>query len=308
MMKHKNKFSLLGFAPVALVSLSVGCSGAEPSDDADSAFEQNDPSLESAEASNEGSAVGAPLQVGQVEQPLWWSMPSSCSDPTGTDSVLAAIAVASARELRRWNPVADFYVSGGTLKLTTAGKSRCADGVCYNTQALLDLQKDAASSVYVRPGVRNQPSTLRIRLTWNHGVQVDCSNSFFNNCASPDHQFTFVSAEPGGCDTNYTFKVTRSSGAALTGSSLASTLSKIENNLIWLDDEDNSYIRFDTEGDTMTIDPTYGLNEGTTSTAGACAAACTMVSQSSIAGRCCTCSGTKTFKRSAWNANTYLCQ
>jgi hypothetical protein len=62
-------------------------------------------------------------------------------------------------------------------------------------------------------------------------------------------------------------------------------------------------------GTTVSIDPTYGLDDdGTTSTA-TCSAACTKMSATSQAGKCCSCSGTTgTYVKSTINANTYLCQ
>jgi hypothetical protein len=245
------------------------------------------------------------MDLGQTAQP-WWSYSwneSSCSDPTGTDSVLAALAVATAKELRRWQPEDDFKVYYGSLVLTSTGKARCADGKCWNTQALLDLQRDAARYVQVRPGVYVSPSTLRLRLTWNHGQQQDCLYSFFNNCRTPSHQFEFLTAEPGACDMNYWFEVRKPDGTAL-----GSSLDVLKKALIWIDIEDNSYIKFQSDGATIAIDPTYGLNEGSTTSSGSCSAACTKVSATNIAGQCCTCNGTKKYVRSTWNATTYLCK
>jgi hypothetical protein len=59
----------------------------------------------------------------------------------------------------------------------------------------------------------------------------------------------------------------------------------------------------------VSVDPTYGLNEGTTSTAGSCDVACTKFSTSDLSGQCCSCNGaTMKFARSAFNASTYLCK
>jgi hypothetical protein len=71
----------------------------------------------------------------------------------------------------------------------------------------------------------------------------------------------------------------------------------------------NPFIAQQVSGDLVAIDPTYGLNEDGASTSGSCSAACTRISSSSVAGQCCSCKGkTSTYKRSAWNASTYLCQ
>lgn len=246
-----------------------------------------------------------PGELGQASA-AWWGYSwneSSCYDPTGTDSVLAALAVATAQELGRWQPEDDFKESFGRLVLTPTGKARCADGQCWNTQALLDLQRDSARSVEVRPGVYVNPRTLRLRLTWNHDRQQDCLRSFWNGCRTPDHQFEFIAAEPGACDMNYWFEVRRPDGRLL-----GSSLDVLKKALVWVDIEDNSYIKFQNDGSTIAIDPTYGLNAGSATKSGSCSASCMKVSRANVAGQCCSCNGTKKYRRSAFNANAYLCR
>jgi hypothetical protein len=247
------------------------------------------------------------VELGQTQQALsWWpSFTSSCNDPTGTDSVLAAIAVSTAQELRRWQPTLDFKVSGSSLVLTDAGKARCADGKCFNTQALLDFQKDAAGSVQLRPGVRLSPSGLRDRLTKNWNKQKVCGYLFsIWGCKAPDHEFKFLQSAPGACDTNYWFEVRTPLGALLSRAGL----DDLKEKLVWLDENDNNYIKFQTNGNSVAIDPTYGLNAINSTALGSCSAACTKVSGSDVSGQCCSCNGTKKFARSAWNTSTYICQ
>jgi hypothetical protein len=71
----------------------------------------------------------------------------------------------------------------------------------------------------------------------------------------------------------------------------------------------NPYISQQVSGDQVAIDPTYGLNEGGTTTTGSCSATGVTIGTSSLAGNCCSCNGaTKKFVRSAWNTSTYICQ
>lgn len=263
--------------------------------------------LESSDALADDAELGAMSggELGQAQQALWYWYPSfssSCSDPTGTDSILAALAVSTARELRRWQPVLDFKLSYNMLALSDTGKARCADRACANTQALLDLQRDAASAVQVRPGVRNSPSILRTRLTWNYKAQKDCYYSWYNACRPPDHEFRFLRSEPGSCDMNFWFEVRTPAGALL------SSVSRLQESLIWVDEEDNSYIKFQTNGSNIAIDPTYGLNDTGSTTTGSCSAACTKITSQNVAGQCCSCNGTKKYARSLWSPTTYLCQ
>ena len=59
---------------------------------------------------------------------------------------MAALAVSTATELKRWQPLRDFAWQNNRLVLTSEGRAQCG-GSCPNTQALLDMQDDAASGV-----------------------------------------------------------------------------------------------------------------------------------------------------------------
>jgi len=281
-------------ASAATVSVSMtACTGEDFHGDldADAAVDSDIESQTDANAS----------ELGSLEQGLFGleTLFSSCGDPGGTESVLAALAVSTATELKRWQPLTDMTVSNGMLGLTSAGKARCSDGKCFNTQALLDLQKDAANNAQIRPGVKLTPSILRFILTTNYNSQKLCNALFL--CSTPAHSLRLKYSEPGGCDTNYYFEALNSSGAPLSS---ANVLKKA---LLWADVDVNSYIKFHSTGSVLGIDPTYGLNEAGTASTGTCAAACTKVSSSNLSGQCCACNGTKAFTRSVWNANTYIC-
>jgi hypothetical protein len=250
----------------------------------------------------------------------------SCTNPDGTNSVMAALAVATAQELKRWQPSKDFVVFGATggtsgtngmaenqpgpqqaIKLTPTGKARCADGKCAKVQALLDLQYDQANNKVKFPGgVVLSPSALRSRLVAKLRDQATCesrpANGGATNCPVEEHQLTFQSASKGSCDTNFFFKATGTNGAALKYPA------QLKNKLIWVD-QTNPYVAFQSVGDVISIDPTYGLNEDSTNSAGSCTAACTKITTTSVAGQCCSCNGaTKTFAKASWNASTFLCQ
>jgi hypothetical protein len=71
----------------------------------------------------------------------------------------------------------------------------------------------------------------------------------------------------------------------------------------------NPFIAQQVSGDLVAIDPTYGLNESSNTSTGACASACLKVSKADVAGQCCSCSGSnRKFSRSTWSASTYVCQ
>jgi hypothetical protein len=236
---------------------------------------------------------------------------AACKNPEGTDSVMAALAVSAANEMGRWQPTQDFAIGnqgfGEILVLSGTGRSRCSDGVCANTQALLDFQKPAADGQVVFPGnVKLSSVALASRLVAKFRDQQACemqpSNGGTTNCPAEQHKLIFQRSEKGGCDTNYYFVAKKPDGSPLQYPA------QLKNKLLWAD-RVNPYINFQSVGEVVSIDPTYGLDDlGDTST-GSCDATCTKISRTSVEGACCSCLGvTKSFKKSKFNAITYLCQ
>jgi hypothetical protein len=233
----------------------------------------------------------------------------ACSNPEGTDSVMAALAVSAANELKRWQPVADFAIGnqgfGEMLVLTGTGKSRCSDGFCYNTQALLDLQKPQAEGTLFPGNVKLSAIALRSRLVAKFRDQQGCeqqpSNGGTTNCPAEQHQLIFQRAEKGGCDTNYYFVAKKPDGSPLQYPA------QLKNKLLWAD-RVNPYIGFQSVGEVVSLDPTYGLDDVGTTSAGTCTSACVKITRNNEAGNCCSCNGvTKTFRKALWSNYTYLC-
>ncbi len=267
----------------------------------DSAFEEED-------------AFSEDVELAELDQSL-----VSCNNVDGTNSVMAALAVAAAQELRRWQPSRDFVVfntSGWSessygfqqaIKLTPAGKAQCSDGKCFNTQALLDMQYDQANGKIKLPGnVVLNPGALRSRLVAKLREQQTCeqrpSNGSGSNCPVEEHTLSFQRAEAGGCDTNFFFKATQPNGEPLKFPA------QLKNKLQWVDAR-NPYIGFQSVGDIVAIDPTFGLNLANSTTTGNCFAACTRVTLNDVANSCCACNGTsRRFVKAPWSAVTFLCQ
>ena len=255
----------------------------------------------------------------------------SCTNPDGTNSVMAAFAVAVAQELGRWNASKDFIrnnTSGQSesspgqqqaIKLASGsdangpiGKSRCADGRCARVQALLDMQYDQANNkVYIQGSGSTKtllnPAALRSRMFAKWGDQQICDTNAKNGdnskCTTEKHALKFVSSAKGGCDTNFTFSAKQPSGAALL------YVNQLKNQLKFADSS-NPYISFTNLGNgNVSIDPTYGLDEDPTGAVQSCTAACTKISSTSVAGACCSCGGvSKKYVKAAWNNVTFLCQ
>jgi hypothetical protein len=244
----------------------------------------------------------APLtsdEIGQNQEAL-------CANGDGVPSAMAALAVSTAREFRRWQPSKDFFISNGYLALTSTGKSQCYDGRCWNTQAILDLQKAPFNTVKLG-GVTFNADNFRSRLSAEFNEQLTCESRVDNhqgdNCPAEQHKLTLKSVAAGSCDTVFTFNATSLTGAPLLYPA------QLKNELIYVGYPENEYLGFTNTGSTVSIDPTYGLNEGGTSTAGSCSPACTRISATDVTGACCTCSGyTKKYSRSLFNPYIYFCR
>jgi hypothetical protein len=236
---------------------------------------------------------------------------ATCANPEGTSSIMAAVAVSAAQEMKRWQPTKDFAIgkvdNAEALVISSTGKARCSDSVCAKTQALLDFQKTAAQGKVKFPGnVSLDVVALRSRMVAKYRDQIACemqpSNGGTTNCPVEEHVLTFQKAVKGGCDTNFFFQAKGLNGAALKYPA------QLKNKLLWAD-RTNQYIGFQSVGDVVSIDPTYGLNDDGVTTTGSCVAACTKISLPSVAGGCCSCNGVnRVFAKAPWSAVTFLCQ
>jgi hypothetical protein len=253
---------------------------------------------------------------------------------------MAALAVASAQELGRWRAGWDFQVNGDRIGLASGsdstgqprGRNRCSNG-CKGIDALLALQNDNATGVYIQGETSNSkvqvhPGALRSRMKAKLEEQIARDGSMKDGdlamVAKTNHTLTNAgSADLGGCGPHFKFNVqfdtTTSTyqprgwwgyygnAAPSSGKPLPAQLK----NSLYFADQANGWVDFrDLGNNVVAIDPTYGLNEGSTSSAGACEIACTKVSTNSdLSNRCCSCGGaSKVFKRSAFSTALFLCR
>jgi len=317
---------LASIASLAFATLAACSSGESPTTEQEQQPGEAQPGeAQPGEATEESSS--SDVRLGTAEQAAM-----VCSNLDGTNSAMAALAVAVAQDLGRLQAGKDFKVRLGgwqsesqagnnaeTIVLTSGsdasgplGKSRCSDGKCARVQAILDMQYEQATNKVYFQGSGNtkvllNPSALRSRMVSKLREQKDFDARAKDNdptqAPKEEHKLTFVSAAKGGCDTMFTFQAVKTTGAAL----------QYPAQLKWklaFADINNPYINFQNlGGGKIAFDPTWGLNEDGTSSGGTCAAACTKVSLANIANQCCTCGGVnKTFVKSAWSATTFLCQ
>jgi hypothetical protein len=244
----------------------------------------------------------APLTSEEIAQ----NQEALCANADGVNSALAGLAVATAKELRRWQSSQDFFVEAGNrLALTSTGKARCSDGRCWNTQAILDLQRAPLGSVRFGT-VSFNADNFRSRLVSEFNEQKICEARTGigpDTCPAEQHQLTFQSQQAGACDTLFTFAATTPTGGALTSPA------QLKKKLLFAGYPDNPYLAFSSTGATVSIDPTYGLNEDGSTSAGICMAACVRMSNADVSGQCCMCGGVnRKFVRATFNASTYLCK
>lgn len=282
----------------------------------DSGSSEQDVYEEGREEANEEAEAA---ELGTLEQAL-----HSCATPDGTNAVMAALAVAAGHELGRWRASLDFeYASPTVIRLSSGtgtdgkpkGKSRCSGGVCPRVEALLSLQNDNATGVYVQAETTNtrvlvNPSALRSRMSaklWEQTTKDKAAkDGDVNQAPATGFKLTGAGmANLGGCGPHYKFNVAFDASTT--------TPKPVPAQLKWslaFADVTNGWVDFRDLGNNMVaVDPTYGLNDEDTTSTGTCSVTCTKISTTNIAGSCCSCAGlTKTMKRSPFNANIYLCQ
>jgi hypothetical protein len=289
----------------SVLGLLIGCGG--------ESFEAAD------ETTEESADQGAELELGTAEQGL-------CQNDGGVNGVLAAIAVASANEMARWLPTRDFQwnKTTGMLELSDYAVPRCrpestgdaTTANCPNTRALLDLQKSSAHGKVTFPGnIKLDSYRLRSTLKAYWDQQVACNLA--GKCPVDFHDLRFHHTEEGPCGTRFFYDAfemciskERDCGPKAPRKPLtAEHANRFANQLLFLGHPSNPFLAFSVQNDRASVDPTYGLTESRSTTSGACRAACTMFSDASLVGSCCSCNGaTRRFSRSAFNTNMYLCQ
>jgi hypothetical protein len=246
----------------------------------------------------------APVQsddIAQYEQTL-------CSNVDGVPSAMAALAVSTATELGRWQPAVDFEVRSGALALTRVGKRQCEGGNCWNTQAILDLQRAPEGDVIIGDAALDARAFSRA-LVENYRQQQRCAvdadsgrHDGRGECSALPHQLALDSTSSGACDTIFTFHASGPSGKPLKNPSA------LAEKLVYVGYPENEYLSFTSTSSTVSIDPTWGLNDTGQTSTGACSAACMRISSSDLTGDCCSCGGVvRTFERAAFSASLYLC-
>lgn len=245
-----------------------------------------------------------------------------CSNDQATNAILASMAVAMGREVRRWQPKTDLQFNYGTgmLELSATGKGRCANGDCVTMNKLLALQKPEAAGMNFGGTELSDPGVLRSRLWSYWDRQTICNNNpdqgRADQCPAESHELsnyresTSGSTCAGGKDS--WFKAVYAAGHPMAGKPLSSTdAAQLRNTLKWAGEAPgtggNQYLQFEQDpyvtGD-VKIDPLDGTTGGNSSTSGAVDVAlnpvwksststwvCDATDETKYIGQPCTCNG-----------------
>jgi Ricin-type beta-trefoil lectin domain-like len=126
---------------------------------------------------------------------------------------LAALAVASANELGRWNTAKDFVKSGTGIALSSEGLARCTNG-CENIKAILELQNDVSKII-----PRHDPALLRQYM----GTFLDRQITWSKNNPVPDHTLKLAAVSNDVCGFRYHFDVVGAGSTTTTTTSSGSS-------------------------------------------------------------------------------------
>lgn len=224
-----------------------------------------------------------------------WNMKSddyaACMTNSGVNPAKAAIAVAMAKELGRWNALADLRIgSSGRVELNLSNSfvtSKCGwngDG-CKNTKALLN-QADQSVQQFFDQNVFNV-TTYREELKTSMDRQRQKIDDLQRNQPwnlPVDHVLTLVSGPTNigtvqngvsaSCGPHYIFKATKTNGANLTSTEAANLQHALCFNGEGSCGNDNPFIGFTSSGlsacpsgaTCVAVDPTDGDNTSTSTT------------------------------------------
>lgn len=227
-----------------------------------------------------------------------WNMKSddyaACMTNSGINPAKAALAVAMAKELGRWNATADLRIgSRGMVELNLSNSfvtSKCGwDGKgCKNTRALLE-QADQSVQQFFDQNLLNVTS-YREDLKSSMDRQVQRINDLARNQPwnlPVDHVLTLVSGPTNigtvqngvsaSCGPHYIFKATKTNGANLTSTEASNLRHALCFNGEGDCGNDNPFIGFTSSGlsacpwgaTCVAVDPTDGdVSSGSTTSAG----------------------------------------
>lgn len=238
-----------------------------------------------------------------------------CSNPDGTNAMLAALAGAIATELHRFEIVNDFEIYRGTynqemLRISQLSRSFCTNN-CRNIDALLAFQDARNDQIFTfKDGTKLSSWNFASRLVTGYRAQKACLDRFWNGdpsaCVTEWHYLEKVSSVPTTCNgTDYglrmmKFKVSKANmyGQKLSPEQPLTNPDPISRKLLWADGDQNlpvngnPFLQFRVLNNKVEIelDPSEGTSEDPIPAA-SCGTASLKYYPSpnpDITGKCCT--------------------
>ena len=214
----------------------------------------------------------------------------ACSNADGTNGMVAALAVAAARDMHRWQLTTDFYEFRGfqnqlMLGITQAGLAACGSGGCPTVANILAFQDSRLDQKAVIAGTKLSSWSLASRLTAGFDKQKACGQGGW--CPFVAHQFAASSSiAAGNCNTSslFTFPVTKPGGAALPAADIA----KLNNALTWTTaNGTDPFVQFASNTTSVTVGDVGGMVPGQAEPG-----PCQQFSLTNISGTACSCAAT----------------
>jgi hypothetical protein len=199
---------------------------------------------------------------------------ATCPTNSGILPTFGALAVSAAREMKRWDPLTDFYIDGNyNVQLSSAGAAKCGNG-CPNTKAIIGQQ--FVDFVPTSEFNAEMFRTAMYSAFQRHKDKIDDLNRNKPGELPPAHKLTQVGGPInlglGACGPHYIFQADNLDGTPLTTAKAAN----LANSLCFFGQGScggNPYIHFVTttqgcpSGRTcVAIDPTDGDNSSTSTT------------------------------------------
>jgi hypothetical protein len=162
-------------------------------------------------------AASVPEQTAQSQQ----TVTSACWTNTGVNPAKASLAVAIAKELKRWDVLSDLAVVGDRVALSETGQARCkANGGCPEVTTILRMQDSAINQVVDRNAFNATAFREDLGAAWQRQADMDADIGRNSPGFMPeDHVLTptdpFTPSPVAPCGVYKFFLATTPSGAPL---------------------------------------------------------------------------------------------
>lgn len=210
----------------------------------------------------------------------------ACSNADGTNGMVAALAVALATDMHRWNVLTDLYEFRGfnnqlMLGITAAGKAACG-GNCPTVANILAFQDSRLDQKAVIAGTKLNSWSLASRLTAGWDKQKACVPGGW--CPFQAHQFAAVSSiTPGNCNTSslFSFPASKAAGGTLTAAQIA----ELNNALVFTTaNGTDPFVQFTSNATSVSVGDVGGMVPGQSEPG-----PCQQFSTTNINGTACSC-------------------